>query len=111
MAIRPVDLQQTIMKAPDVTRDVSVQQQSASAQQAHMAQDTKRQAERAETVAQFDEEAAAVLVRERDAGEGQQQSQQRKQKQEGEADPIAEEAAAKAAAAQARVGRHIDLQA
>jgi hypothetical protein len=111
MAIRPVDLQQTIMKAPDVTRDVSSQQQGALAQQAHTAHDTKRQAERAETVAQFEDEAAAVLVRERDARDHQQQEQRKKNQQEGEADPLAEDAAAQAAAAQARLGRHIDLSA
>ena len=110
MAIRPVDLQQALMKSPDVTRDASVQQQATVAHQAHTAEHTKRQAERAETVAQFDE-ADAVLIRERQARGGQQGEEQPKDKQDGEADPAAEDAAAKAAVAQARIGRHVDLQA
>jgi hypothetical protein len=109
MAIRPVDLQQAIVKAPDVTRDATVQQQAATAQQAHMAHETKRQADRAETVAQF-EEAGAVLIRERQARGGEQQDQQQQEQDEPEGEASAEEAAAKAAA-QAKLGRHVDLQA
>lgn len=109
MAIRPVDLQQTIMKSPDVTRDVSAQQQAATAQQAQIAEHTKRQAQAAETVAQF-EEAGAVMIRERQSrGDQQDAEQQAKQQPEAEAEAEAETPAAKAAAA--RLGRHIDLQA
>ena len=108
MAIRPVDLQQALVKAADVTRDASQSQQAAVAHQAHSAQDTKRQAERAETVAQFDE-TDTVLIRERQGRGGQQQAGDQRQ-QDAEADQAAEEAAAKAAA-QARLGRHVDLQA
>ena len=108
MAIRPVDLQQVVMKSPDVTRDVSVQQQAATAQQAHTAELTKRQAQQAETVQQF-EEAGAVLIREREAGKDQRQ-QSRKKDPEAEAETAEDDVNPKAATP-ARLGRHVDLSA
>ena len=110
MAIRPVDLQQTIIKTQDVTRDVSSQQQAGVAQQAHTAAASKRQAEKAETVQHLEDEASAALVRERQARGGQQHDEQDGQPpREGETEE--DEALTKAAAAQARLGRHIDLHA
>ena len=106
--IRPVDLQQVVMKSPDVTRDTAAQQQAAGVQQSQFAAETKRQAQEAETVQQFDE-AGAVLVRDRQQREGQpeQDAEDHQQGQDGE-----DGAAAPAAGApQVRLGRHIDLQA
>ncbi|HEX6511112.1 MAG TPA: hypothetical protein VF157_02355, partial [Chloroflexota bacterium] len=76
MAIRPVDLQQVVMKSPDVTRDVAVQQQIAASQQTQTAEHTRRRAEQAETVQQMEEEAGAVLIRDRRPRSGEQQEQE-----------------------------------
>jgi hypothetical protein len=107
MAIRPVDLQQVVMKSPDVTRDASVQQQAATAQQAHTTELAKRQAQQAETVQQF-EEAGAVLIREREA---RQDQRQRSRKKEAEAEELAEEEVNPKSGSPARLGRHVDLSA
>lgn len=109
MAIRPVDLQQVVMKSPDVTHDASAQLQAATTQQAHTAELAKRQAQQAETVQQF-EEASAVLIREREAGKDQRQ-QSRKKDAEGEADASGEDDVNPKPGSLARLGRHIDLSA
>ena len=107
MAIRPVDLQQIAIRTPDITHDTAAQQQAGLVQQGHAAEQTKRQAQQAETVQQFDE-AGAVLIRERDARGGQQGAQQDGAKQQSQ--PEEEPGTAKEATP-ARLGRHIDLSA
>ena len=108
MAIRPVDLQQVMVKGPDVTHDAAAQSQAATAQQAQTERTAKRQAEQAETVQQF-EEAGAVLVRERQAGAGQQGQQEASSKREPDADGA--EAGTPKGTVQTRLGRHIDMSA
>ena len=109
MALRPVDLQQVVMKAPDASRDPAAQNAAASAHQAQTAQHANKRAQQAETVQQF-EEAGAILIRDRDSGNRQQQEDA--EEQQAEAESFADEPNQMTGnAPQARLGRHIDLQA
>jgi hypothetical protein len=109
VAIRPVDLQQVVMKSPDVTRDTAAQQQAATTLQAQATEVTKRQAQQAETVQQF-EEAGAVLIRDRQSRGGQQEQQLEDSAKE-QADTAAGEKDTPKGAAPTRLGRHVDLNA
>ncbi|HLQ33709.1 MAG TPA: hypothetical protein VK457_13565 [Chloroflexota bacterium] len=110
MAIRPVDLQQVVVKSLDVTRDTAAQQQAAGTQQAQTTEQANRRAHQAETVNEFDE-AGAVLIRERQA-RGQQGEQREDEEQEqAEEEATVDGTSGKGAAPQVRLGRHIDLQA
>ena len=114
MAIRPSDLQQVVVKSLDVTRDTAAQQQGVVASQQTLAEQLKRKAlERTETVQQFDEDAGAAAVHERDSRRQQHQEQESQARRQKPAipDETKQEAAAKATVAQPRVGRHVDLQA
>jgi hypothetical protein len=109
VSIRPVDLQQVVTRTTDVTREASTQQQAAASHQAQVADQTRRQAQQAETVQQFDE-AGAVLVRDRRSGPGQQDQPEDQPKEE----PAAEEEQAKGVVlsggtARPPLGRHVDL--
>jgi hypothetical protein len=114
MAIRPVDLQQVLTKLPDIGRDSATQQQQPLAAQHLLAsEDAKRRQERAETVKSFEDEAGLAAVHERQQG-GQQPHQESDSEEQAQAEPGDSpegEAVAAARAAQARLGRHIDLQA
>jgi len=115
MAIRPVDLQQVVVKSLDVTRDTAAQQQAAAAAQQNLAESLKKKAlERAETVSE-PEEFGAAAVHDRGA-----RSQQQAEDEEAEAEqqdpmehaPINQQAANKVQAMyRPRVGRHVDVQA
>lgn len=109
MAIRPVDLQQVVMKTPDVTRDTAAQQQAATVQQAQTAEVTKRQAQQAETVTQF-EEAGAVLIREREGGRRGQERRPANDKDEAGASAENDDAVPQNTTT-GRLGRHVDLSA
>ena len=109
MAIRPVDLQQVVVKASDVTRDASGQQIAAAAQQTETAQQTNRHAQQAETVQDF-EEAGAILIRDRQSrGQNDQEAEDEEQAPEDESSEGSNQG--KGAPPQLRLGRHIDLQA
>ncbi len=110
MAIRPVDLQQVVVRATDVGRDSATPQQAAAAQQSHTAEQARRHERQAETVQTF-EEAGAVLVRERQARSGQQDEPDKKKDQQA-ADEEGKTADVPFPGAVSRppLGRHVDLQ-
>lgn len=113
MAIRPIDLQQVVLKSVDVARDQGAAQQQAAAAQQSLASDlSKRQDEKAETVQQFDEAGQAAI---HDRGDRSAHSYQESEPQQGEAgdeDPVAQQQqAANTGLPRPRVGRHIDVQA
>jgi hypothetical protein len=112
MAVRPVDLQQVLVQLPEVGRDAATQQQQpAAAQQLLANEEAKRRQENAETVKQFDETGMAA-VHERGQREDQEDASGDEQQAQGQAETDEEsQAVAAARAAQARLGRHIDIQA
>jgi len=110
MAVRPVDLQQVMVKLPDIGRDAASQQQQPVAVQHILAdEDAKRRQERAETVQQFDE-AGMAAVHERDARENHENASANEQHDESQAETDEGAQAVAAQAAQTRLGRHIDIQ-
>ncbi|MBV9120266.1 MAG: hypothetical protein JOZ39_06120 [Chloroflexi bacterium] len=113
MAIRPIDLQQAVVKSTDVTREASQQQQLAAAAQDNIAKRLElRHAQKTETVQQFDETGEAA-VHERDARSGGDPRQQERQAQGQTAGNAAaqQNIQAKDGNPRPRVGRHVDMQA
>ena len=108
MAIRPVDLQQTILKASDISRETTIQQEAGASQQMSATGLSKEHDHRAETVQQFDE-AAATLIREREERQGQQQ--QRQDEANGRQESAIADQNPRAMVPRPKLGRHIDLQA
>ena len=115
MAVRPIDIQQVMVKSVDVTREASQQQQLVAAAQENLAAQLKtRDAQKTETVQDFDEVgAAAVHDRRPRSGRDDQPGD------ESGAETEQDDAAASVDLAQAslrglprpKVGRHVDVQA
>ena len=114
MAVRPVDLQQVVVKVTDVVRDASVQQQQLASSQQVTIEQGRRHAQRAETVQSFDE-AGAAAIHERDPRSGHQtpdDEQGEEAAEFAEETPVLSLALGRSGkAARPRVGRHVDLQA
>jgi len=115
MALRPIDLQQVMVKSVDVTREASQQQQLAAAAQQNLAAQLKtRDAQKTEQVQDFDEVGAAA-VHERQPRSGREDEPGDESSRETETEDEAVAANATAAALRGlprpKVGRHVDVQA
>ena len=113
MALRPIDLQQVMVKSVDVTRETVQQQQLAAATQENLAAQLKtRHAQKTETVQDFEEVGAAAIHERgpRSGGDGQAFDDEAGE-QEQDAPPLAPAQAALRGLPRPRVGRHVDVQA
>ncbi len=110
MAVRPVDLQQVVVKAPEVTRnEASQERQGTIAQQALAGEVAKAQDERRERVQQF-EQAEGTLIREREARSGGRQAEARSEEDAEDAETAGDQPVPQGARRPA-LGRHIDIRA
>jgi len=113
MAMRPLDLQQVVVKSLDVARETVQQQQlAAAAQDTLAAQQHKRSQLKTETVQQF-EEAGAAAIHERGArsGDSRQQPDTEEAEEPDQDVMVQQQVNAKNGLARPRVGRHVDMQA
>ena len=116
MALRPVDLQQVMVKSVDVTRETAQQQQSAAAVQEGLATELKaRQEQKTETVQDFEEVGAAAVHERGPRSEQDQQADRRpaaeEQHDEDEGASLSATDAVLRALPRPKVGRHVDVQA
>jgi len=113
MAMRPIDLQQVVVKSVDVARETVQQQQlAAAAQDTLVAQQHKRSQLKTETVQQF-EEAGAAAIHERGARSGDSwQEPDPEEPADPQEDSVPQQQFnAKNGLPRPRVGRHVDVQA
>jgi hypothetical protein len=108
-------MQQVMVKSVDVTRETAQQQQLAAAVQEGLATQLKtRQAQKSETVQDFEEVgAAAVHERQPRSGqpEGEGQADPERDEDEDEATNLSAKEAILRALPRPKVGRHVDVQA